>query len=140
MRSDSQALASQNPTPRRATAPKKPFARSRVGNGKTLLADIDQRSISYRQFADIVSDLTQHLGGSPSPVEAAIAEEAAGLIVWCRQARASFLKGEEFDVASYCTATNSLRRLLQDIGQERRLKDVVPDLRTYLAQKAEEAA
>jgi hypothetical protein len=38
--------------------------------------------------------------------------------------RITLLKGEKFDVTAYCTATNSLRRLLGDIGQERGMRDV----------------
>ena len=41
-----------------------------------------------------------------------------------------------FNISSYTTATNALRRLLEDIGQERRLKDVTPDLHEYLKDPA----
>jgi len=111
---------------RRAIARKKPRARSRVGNGKALLAGIDQRSLPYREYQDTVADFVHHLGGDPSAVELAIAEEAAGLIVWCRLARLALLTGGKFDVAAYTTGVNALRRLLADIGQERRLHDVIP--------------
>jgi hypothetical protein len=50
------------------------------------------------------------------------------------------LKGEKFDVAAYTTGVNALRRLLADIGQERRLRDVTPTLTEYLARSAEENA
>ncbi len=127
------AEAELKPVKRHATALKKPTARSRVGNGKALLAGIDQRSLPYREYQDAVADLVSHMGGEPTAVELAIIEEAAGLIVWCRSARAALLKGEKFDVAVYTTGVNALRRLLADIGQERRLRDVTPDLKTYLA-------
>ena len=45
--------------------------------------------------------------------------------------------------ASFTTAANSLRRLLADLGLERRAKDITPSLSTYLDRKArnrEEAA
>jgi hypothetical protein len=58
--------------------------------------------------------------------------KTAGLVVWCRRQRLALLQGGEFDVSKYTTATNALRRLLEDIGQERRLKDVTPDLHEYL--------
>jgi hypothetical protein len=125
---------------RPATATKKPYARSRVGNGKALLAGIDQRSLAYREYQDAVADLVTHMGGEPTAVELAIIEEAAGLIVWCRQARTALLKDDgEFNVGTYTTGVNSLRRLLADIGQERRLRDITPDLRTYAAMRAEKA-
>jgi hypothetical protein len=121
-------LAPSPEAPNRKLATRKPEARSKVGNGKTLLAGIDQRTIGYRQFQDAVADLVAHMGGEPTAVELAIIEEAAGLIVWCRQARVALLKGEPFDVGTYCTATNSLRRHLADIGQQQHMRDVTPDL------------
>lgn len=128
--------AEPKPGKRAATARKQPFARSRVGNGKTLIADVDQRSLPYREYQDCVADLSSHMGGEPTAVEQAIIEEAAGLIVWCRSARAALLKGEPFDVSTYTTGVNALRRLLADIGQERRMREVVPDLKRYLEGKA----
>jgi hypothetical protein len=123
------------PKPRRlrADAKRKPEGRSRVGNGKMLLSGVDTHSVEYREFRDIVSDLVEHLGSNPSVVQRAIAEEAAGLVVWCRRARLALLTAGEFDVGQYTTAANSLRRLLADIGQERRLRDITPSLEAYVA-------
>ena len=45
------------PPKRKASAQKKPFARSRVGNGKALLSGVDQRSLTYRESQDTVADL-----------------------------------------------------------------------------------
>ena len=137
--SEVSAAADEARPPRTPAALRKQcHARSRVGNGKALLAGIDQRSLPYREYQDTVADLVSHLGGEPTAVELAIAEEAAGLIVWCRSARSALLKGEKFDVAAYTTGVNALRRLLADIGQERRLKDVTPTLTEYLARSAAE--
>jgi hypothetical protein len=121
---------------RRVAVRKQPFARSRVGNGKALLAGIDQRTLPYREYCDVVSDLASHMGGEPTAVEAAISEEAAGLIVWCRQAKLALLRGDDFDVAVYCTATNALRRLLADIGQQRRMRELVPTVSGALEAKS----
>ena len=107
--------AAPKPAKRKAAARKQSYARSRTGNGKCLLAGVDQRSLAYREYQDMVADLTSHMGGEPTAVQQAIVEEAAGLIVWCRQARTALLKGEEFNVATYTTGVNSLRRLLVDI-------------------------
>jgi hypothetical protein len=54
-------------------------------------------------------------------------EECAGLIVWCRAERLKLLTGGAFNITSYCTATNSLRRMLADIGLEARMLDITPD-------------
>jgi hypothetical protein len=123
---------------RRADAKVKPEARSRVGNGKTLLAGIDTHSREYREYRDCVADLVEHMGSEPTAVQRAIIEEAAGLVVWCRSQRLALLKGEPFEIGPYTTATNALRRLLEDIGQERRLKDVTPDtVESIMAEYAE---
>jgi len=109
-----------------------PRARSRVGNGKALLSKVDLRGVAYREFCDIASDLAVHMGGDVSVVEQSILEEAAGMIVWCRGARAAMLRGEPFDVGEYAKAVNCLRRLLADIGQQRRLRDITPSISEYI--------
>ena len=116
----------------RAIAVKTPYMRSRFGNGKTLLAGVDQRSLPYREYQDTVADLVVHMGGNPTAVERALVEEAAGLIVWCRSARGALLTGEEFNVQTYTTGVNALRRLLADIGQEQHMRDGTPDLAKYI--------
>jgi hypothetical protein len=116
------------PQGRRPIIRRSPFVRSRVGNGKALLNGIDTHSGPYREFATIVSDLVEHLGSDPSVVEYALAEEAASLIYWLRRARLYLLTdSKEFNIQLYATASNSLRRILSDIGQERRLQTVVDE-------------
>jgi hypothetical protein len=132
MNNCSAATAEPKPRKRKASAQKQPFARSRVGNGKALLSGVDQRSLAYREFQDTVADLVSHMGGGPTDVQQAIIEEAAGLIVWQRSERVKLLTGETFNVGDYCKATNSLRRLLGDIGQERRMRDITPTIDAYL--------
>jgi hypothetical protein len=119
---------------------KKPTARSRVGNGKALLSQVDLRGVAYREYCDVASDLAAHMGGDPTAVERALLEEAAGFIVYCRRARAAMLRDEHFDVGAYVKAVNALRRVLQDIGQERRMRDVTPSISQYVkAFEAQEA-
>jgi hypothetical protein len=119
----------------RPVAPKDPRCRSAVANGKRLIAGVDKNTREYREYRDVVADLVEHMGSAPTAVQRAIIEEAAGLVVWCRSQRLALLKGEDFQIGPCTTATNALRRLLEDIGQERRLKDVTPDLHEYLARE-----
>ena len=49
-----------------------------------------------------------------------IAVRAATLCVWCEAADVEFASGGELDVATYSTVSNALRRLLSDLGLERR--------------------
>jgi len=128
-------VAIGSPLKRSARAAKSPANRSRVGNGKSLMAGADLRSADYREYRDIVADLVSHLGGDPSATQSAIIEEAAGLVFWCRRARLALVNGAEFDIGPYATATNALRRLLTDLGLQRVAKDITPDLHHYLASK-----
>lgn len=130
-----QAAVTQPPDPAEAT-PRSRRPSSRVGKRKVLLSGIDTHARSYLEYRDVVADLADHLG-TPSVVQLAIVEEAAGLIVWCRKARLALLKGEEFNVGTYTTATNALRRLLADIGQEALLRDVTPPSLAELADTIE---
>jgi hypothetical protein len=116
----------------------KPQGRSRVSNGSaTFLDGADGRSVLARRYRDIFAQLCADMGGDPSEAQAAIARRAATIAVWCEQAEAGLARGEKLDIGAFTTAANSLRRLLADLGLERRARDVTPpDLRSYLAQKA----
>lgn len=118
----------------------KPNARSRVGNGSALLAGVDGRSAVFRRYRDILASLISDMGGDPSEAQMQIARRAASLAVWCEEQDASAANGEALDIATYTTASNTLRRLLADLGLERRAKDITPDLHSYLASKAAEKA
>ena len=113
---------------------RKPEGRSRVGNRKALMSGIDTHSVQYREYRDVVEDLAEHMGSAPTAVQRAIIEESAGLIIFCRAARLALLQDDTgFDVGKYTTATNTLRRLLSDIGQERRMKDITPSIESIKA-------
>jgi hypothetical protein len=47
-------------------------------------------------------------------------------------ARAALLNGKDFDPATYAKTLNCLRRLLQDIGQHSRMKDITPSIADYV--------
>jgi hypothetical protein len=116
--------------------PQKRHARSRVTNGTELLPDIDGRSAMARRYRDVMQQLTSDAGGDPSGAQQAIIRRACSLIVVCEQAEAELLAGVKLNVAEFVTATNSLRRLLQDLGLERKAKDVTPTLASYIASKS----
>ena len=62
-----------------------------------------------------------------------VARRAAALCVSCEQAEAEMVAGGKIDIGEFTTAANSLRRLLSDLGLERRAKDITPSLEKYLA-------
>lgn len=111
----------------------KPNARSRVGNGSALLAGVDGRSAVFRRYRDILASLIADMGGDPSEAQLQIARRASSLAVWCEEQDAIAANGTSLDIAAYTTASNTLRRLLADLGLERRARDVTPTLNEYMA-------
>lgn len=73
------------------------------------------------------------LGGDPSEAQSIIARRATTLAVWCEQAEAKATAGETLNIGGYATATNTLRRLLLDLGLERRMRDITPSIDAYLS-------
>lgn len=122
-----------------AKATLKPQSRTRVGNGSIVLADVDQRSVLYRRYREILATLCADMGGDPSEAQEQIARRAAALAVWCEGADADAANGKPLDIATYTTASNSLRRLLCDLGLERRARNITPSLTDYLAATAANA-
>jgi hypothetical protein len=116
----------------------KPEARSRITNGSELLPDVDGRSSWVRRFRDVQALHLSDLGGQAnvSEAEKAIARRAACLIVELEQMEQKFAtqgasEGGQLD--AYQRASNTLRRLLESLGLERRQRDVTPKLQEYLA-------
>lgn len=123
---DGPTTATPTPKPNRTPAAASRTNRSRVSNGRQLFLDgsVDQRSVAARRFRDVLSQLVSDLGGNPSEAQAIICRRAATLVVWSEQAEAELASGKAFDIVNFATATNTLRRLLADLGLERRVLDV----------------
>ena len=106
-----------------------------MGNGSEVLAGVDGRSATFRRYRDILASLCSDMGGDPSEAQLQIARRASSLAVWCEEQDAAAVNGQPFDIAAYTTASNSLRRLLADLGLERRARNVTPTLRAYIDSK-----
>ena len=120
--------------PSRATRLAKPSARSRVSNGKDLfVGGVDGRTAYARRYRDILAQLTSDIGGDPREAQSIIIRRATQLAVWCDQAEADAAGGLPLNMTEYCTATNALRRLLLDLGLERRMRDITPNIDRYLS-------
>jgi hypothetical protein len=109
----------------------KPEARSRITNGSEVLPDVDGRSSWVRRFRDVQALHLSDLGGQAnvSEAEQAIARRAACLIVELEQLEQKFAtqgasEGGQLDQYQRCA--NTLRRLLESLGLERRQRDVTP--------------
>ena len=75
-----------------------------------------------------------------STAQAQIADKAAFIAMTLKSMQINALAGTEIDLKAYGELTDRLRRNLESIGLERRLKDVTPDLQTYLRQKSANVA
>jgi len=124
-----------------AAAVFKPEARSAITNGSVLLPDVDGRSLWVRRFRDLLALHLDDLGGADIASEAqkAIARRAACLIVELERLEQRFAtqgasEGGQLD--QYQRVSNTLRRLLESLGLERRQRDVTPGVRQYVAVKA----
>jgi hypothetical protein len=90
-----------------------------------------------RRFREITSGIEGDLGGDLTEAQKHLTARAACLACWCEEREAELARGEDFDAPQYATISNALRRLLSDLGIERRARDVTPDLRDYISGKAQ---
>jgi hypothetical protein len=113
---------------------------SRVTNGSTLFAEagIDLRSAWARRFRDVFELHVSDLGGvdAVSEAEQSICRRISTLTVElerleCRLVRQEAPEDRLLDL--YQRVSNTLRRLLETIGLERRQRDVTPSLHRFLA-------
>ena len=110
--------------------------RSRLTNGATL-PGVDGRSAWVRRLRDLINLHTADLGGDVTVAEAAIIRRAATLIVELEQLELKFATAGEAQpqqLELYQRTANSLRRLLEAVGLERRAKDVTPSVAAYVRQ------
>lgn len=121
--------------------PQKSKGRSRVSNGSALFVEggSDGRSPWARRFRDLIAEHVSDMGGADSLSEAqrSIVRRAATLEVQLEQLEARFSEGPAAgdDLGMYSTLSNTLRRLLADIGLERRVKDIAPDIRSFMKER-----
>lgn len=114
----------------------KPQGATRIGTQGTILQGVDMRTNGGRRFKELCADLVQHLCDDATAPQLAIIRRAAALAVWCEQAEAGQARGDDLDIAAYSTASNTLRRLLTDLGLDRKARDITPSLADYIAGRA----
>ena len=118
-------------------APPPPQFSTRKGTGAIVLAGVDGRSMMARRFREITTGIETDLGGDLTEAQKHLVARAATLSCWAEEREAELATGQDFDATQYATISNALRRLLSDLGLERRARDVTPDLHTYIKQKAQ---
>ena len=134
------AISTTTPAGRPAAA-----QRSRITNGSALLPGVDGRSAWVRRARDLIREHLADLGGfdNVSAAERSIIRRASVLTVELERLEAKFaLAGEASvqDLDAYQRGANTLKRLLQSVGLQRRARDVGPTLDQYLAEVAAEVA
>lgn len=118
--------------------------RSRVTNGKDLLPGVDGRTFWVRRVRDVMALHIADLGGvdACSEAEKSIIRRAATITVEMeRMERVFALAGDTGPDADYLSLysrlANTLRRLLDVTGLQRRSRDITPTIDEYLSEAAE---
>lgn len=124
---ESSAPAVRRPVDAPEVAPRK--GRSRVTNGSVLIPGVDGRSPWIRRCKDILREHVADLGGvdNCSAAERSIVRRAAVLTTELEQLETKFAlagQAEAGDLEVYQRCANSLRRLLEAIGLQRRPRDI----------------
>ena len=68
-------------------------------------------------------------------MQQAIIDNVAVLGAALEDMAAAYLGGEGADLSLYATLANSQRRLLADLGLQRRAKDITPTLHQYVKER-----
>ena len=115
-----------------ATRPLK--ARSRLTNGKDIVAGLDQRSREYRRFRDILCQIIADLGGAEqlSEGQRQLARRCATIAIECERMESLSVAGEKIDLEVYGALTDRLGRAFSRLGLKRVAKDVTPTLGSLL--------
>lgn len=132
------ATTAQMDAKRSADAPAKRGRKTRL----RTLADLDRRTKTARAAFELRDRIVADLGGVDhlSAMHMELVDNVCVMGAMLRDMAAGYLTGGPIDLAEFTTLANAQRRLLADLGLERRAKDVTPDLRDYMAQKAREKA
>jgi len=99
------------------------------GGGKVRLKtldDLDRRTNAAKAVFELRDRLVEDLGGSSrlSVMQAELINNAACLGAMLKDSAANYLQGKPIDLTEYMALTNAQRRLLSDLGLEKRIKDV----------------
>lgn len=106
-----------------ASAERSTTLRSRVTNGKELLANVDGRTATARRYRDLTISLADDLGGATGLTEAqrALVRQAAAMIVQSEKLQGEVLRGEIVDCEQLTRLANAATRILTRLGSKRSL-------------------
>jgi hypothetical protein len=120
--------AESSPADSPASSARKPTARSRITNGKELLANIDGRSTEARRYRDLCFSFADDCGGAATltEVQRALVRQAAALTVQSEKLQGAMIRGEAVSDEQMTRVANALSRTLHRLGRKPRAK--VPSL------------
>ena len=110
----------------RPTQTTKSRGRSRLTNKKDLLPGVDGRTVVYRRFRDIASQVALDQGGLDQLSEARLqlVRRFAAAAVLAERMEARLANGEEINIAEHGLLCSTLVRIAQRIGINRVPRDV----------------
>jgi hypothetical protein len=117
---------------RKRLAPSLACFKSAITNGSALLHNVDGRSATMRRLRDLITDHANDLGGveALSTAELALVRRAAMLTLQLEMMEARWQEngGEASakQIETYQRTANTLRRLLESLGLQRRSRDITP--------------
>jgi hypothetical protein len=100
------------------------------------LDDLDGRTHAAQFVHDTREAIIRDIAGDEaqlSTLERVAVDNAALTAAMIRDAGVKWLQGAEVDPAAVATLANTFNRTAAALGWQRRVKDVTPDLRDYLA-------
>ena len=114
--------------------------RSKITNGTRLLPSVDGRSLWARRLRDLINLYQSDRGGPDmlTTAEQSIIRRISTLQVELEHLEMRFAGNGEAtpdELILYGRTANTLRRLTETIGIERRPRDVTPSLDQYLANR-----
>ena len=110
---------------------------SAITNGSKLLAGVDGRSPWIRRCKDLINEHLVDLGGrdQTSAAERSLVRRASVITAELEFLEARFANAGDGakpdDLDLYLRGSNNLRRLLEAVGLQRRMRDVSPDPLAY---------
>ena len=102
-------------------------------NGTELLPGLEGRSLLARRFRDLIAQHTMDLGGESnvSQAQLSLIRRAAALTVELERWETRFADDDgakPLALDQYQRCLNSLRRVLESLGLERKSRDITPEI------------
>jgi hypothetical protein len=113
--------AESSPDAHPSVAASSPTTRSRITNGKQLLANIDGRSAEARRYKDLCLAFADDCGGASALTEGqrALVRSAAALSIQSEKLQGAMIRGEAVSDEQMTRVANSLARTLQRLALKR---------------------